>query len=131
MEKEQLHARVYFIADQPTTKNVSKSVPLVGTQSYKTFLGWLADMSVDIRLVRIYNQSDAPFSGKNLTLLKSAIDNKSVKIVALGKPAFQYLSNLGLSEFYALPHPSGRNRVLNDKEKLNKLLETCKLYIYN
>jgi uracil-DNA glycosylase len=50
------------------------------------------------------------------------------KIVALGKTAAKALTLLGVA-FYEMPHPSGRNRKLNDKEfvsqKIKELTEFC------
>lgn len=59
--------------------------------------------------------------------LRETIDQNEVdKIVALGKTAEKALTLLGL-DFYAMPHPSGLNRKLNDKnyveEKINGLKE--------
>ena len=50
------------------------------------------------------------------------------RIVALGKTAAKALTLLGL-EFFEMPHPSGCNRLLNDKEfiaqKIKELTEFC------
>jgi len=50
------------------------------------------------------------------------------KIVALGKTAAKALTLLHL-EFYEMPHPSGCNRKLNNKEyvaeKIKGLIEFC------
>jgi uracil-DNA glycosylase len=50
-------------------------------------------------------------------------------IVALGTLATWGMSKTNLS-FTSLPHPSGLNRKLNDKEELNKLLAKCKQWLY-
>jgi uracil-DNA glycosylase len=51
------------------------------------------------------------------------------KIIALGKIAAAALDS-GVMPYFQLPHPSGRNRVLNDKIKITKLLEQAKQFIY-
>lgn len=131
MKKDQLHGWVYFIADKPTKKNVHKNVPLVGTASYRTFVGWLADMHIDIGRVRLFNQSDNPFPGTASRFLNENAAKGNIRVVALGKAAMNYLMKVGVDEFYALPHPSGLNRKLNDKKKLKETLDSCKTYIYN
>lgn len=50
------------------------------------------------------------------------------KIVALGGFASKVLDKLGV-EHFKLPHPSPRNRLLNDKEFERSELERCREYI--
>lgn len=128
--RQHLHSMLYFVADKPASSNISASIPLVGTSSYKTFLNWCADMNVDITRVRMYNQSDKPFEGLSGTTLNIAIDKKHIKVIALGEAAKKYLIKANINEFFVLPHPSGRNRLLNDKKFVKKTLEQCKDYIY-
>lgn len=125
-----LHPIIYFVADKPSKKNTRPTTPLVGTKSYKTFVNWLADMRIDITRVRLYNQSDKPFDGSASRFLNEGIDFGNVKVIALGKAAMEYLNDTGVSEYYALPHPSGLNRQLNDKQKLKETLSACEAYIY-
>ncbi len=126
-----LHGLVYFVADAPTEKNLSPTVPLVGTDSYKTLLKWLGEMNVDITRVRLYNQCDGPFNSplSQMTLNK-AVELQQIKVIALGKKAASYLAKVGINEFFLLPHPSGLNRLLNDEKYVNLKLGACKAYIY-
>lgn len=126
-----LHGLVYFVADQPAADNLSASVPLVGTDSYKTLLKWIGEMDVDITRVRMYNQIDGPFNHPmSKASLNKAVELKQIKVVALGQKAARYLSKVGVNEFFVLPHPSGLNRMLNDKEFVKQKLGACKAYIY-
>ena len=126
-----LHGLVYIVADQPTAANISLTVPLVGTDSYRTLLSWIAEMDVDITRVRMYNQCDGPFDNPlSRTTLNAAIGLQQIKVIALGQKAATYLGNVGVEEYYILPHPSGLNRLLNDKEYVKNKLESCKVYIY-
>lgn len=126
-----LHAQLFFVADKPSKKNVSQNIPLVGTNSYKTFVNWLADMHIDITRVRIFNQSDRPFSKKQIRLLNEKINTGELKIIALGQKAMTYLNSLDIPEFFVLPHPSGLNRKLNDKQALKETLDSCQSFVYN
>lgn len=126
-----LHALVYFVADKPTKENASQDIPLVGTQSYKTLLEWIGEMDIDITRVRLYNQVDEPFSkALSAASLNTAVKSKQIKVVALGQKAANYLLKCGIADYFLLPHPSGRNRLLNDKEFLKIKLEACKNYVY-
>lgn len=126
-----LHPLVYFIADKPTKTNVSQEVPLVGTQSYKTLLEWIGEMDIDISRVRMYNQTDGPFSNTmSRVSLNKAVVLRQIAVIALGQKAATYLKKAGINNYFVLPHPSGRNRLLNDKHfVINKLMD-CKKYIY-
>lgn len=126
-----LHCLVYLVADKPTKDNISPDVPLVGTSSYKTLLGWLADMDVDITRVRTYNQSTDPFGNiMSKTSLNQAIKLRQIAVVALGQKATNYLERTGIISYHALPHPSGLNRILNNKKFIKDRLDACKKYIY-
>ena len=126
-----LHALVYFIADKPTKGNVSQEIPLVGTQSYKTLLEWIGEMDIDITRVRLYNQTDEPFSNMMAKVsLNKAISLKQICVIALGQKAANYLKKAGINNFFILPHPSGRNRLLNDKAFVRMKLGACRQYVY-
>lgn len=126
-----LHGLVYFVADQPTKDNIAPHVPLVGTDSYKTLLTWCGEMDVDITRVRLYNQTDRPFDHiMSRTTLNRAVELGQIKVIALGQKAAMYLNKVGVDEYFVLPHPSGRNRLLNDKEFVANKLGSCRKYIY-
>jgi hypothetical protein len=71
-------------------------------------------------------QSDADLK-KHLELIANT---EMPKIVALGALATWGVEQTGVP-CYTLPHPSGRNRKLNDKDALKKTLEECKTWLYN
>lgn len=50
------------------------------------------------------------------------------KIVALGRFASGCLRKLGINHF-EMPHPSGRNRLLNDPEFEKRKLAECRAYL--
>jgi hypothetical protein len=61
-------------------------------------------------------------------LLDSLQARKYDAIVALGNVASSCLKKMGV-EHYKLPHPSPRNRLLNDKSFESACLESCRSYI--
>lgn len=126
-----LHPLVYFVADKPTKDNVSPTIPLVGTTSYKRLLEWIGEMNIDITRVRMYNQADNPFNNPlSIMSLNRAITLDQIRVVALGQKAATYLTKTGIKEHFILPHPSGKNRLLNNQEFVKMKLIACQNYIY-
>lgn len=121
-----------FIGDQPSKKNLDPNVPFVGTNSYKTLLGWIAEMDVDVTRTYLGNVKDISlYNGKWPTLNRTdlSLDIETYdKVVALGKSAEKHLTNLGIS-YFALPHPSGLNRKLNDKKWIKNELKKCSKWL--
>lgn len=127
----QLHCLVYVVADRPTKDNISTQVPLVGTGSYRRLLEWLGMMDIDITRVRMFNQVDDPFGNvMSKASLKQAIQLNHIRVVALGQKAATYLTKVGVTDYFLLPHPSARNRLLNDPDFVKMKLDNCKRYIY-
>ena len=62
----------------------------------------------------------------DLNSLKSAC--AGCKIIALGAVASKALSLCNI-EHFKMPHPSGRNRILNDKELEKRLIAECREFI--
>ena len=105
---------IAFVGDTPSAKNVDPNVPFVGTQSYKRLLEWIWMMDVDISEVSLFNRGDLiPF-------------RDTTKVVALGNNASEWL---GRVPHFKLPHPSGRNRKLNDEKYVRKVLQQCKKWL--
>lgn len=131
LQSAHLHPLIYIIADKPTKDNISQQIPLVGTSSYRTLLGWIGIMDIDITRVRLYNQVDGPFNNiMAQTSLNRAIQLRQICVIALGQKAATYLRKAGIQTYSTLPHPSGRNRVLNDRTFVKGRLDSCKKFVY-
>lgn len=131
VQKNQLHPLVYVVADEPSDANVSKTTPLVGTASYRNLLKWIGIMDLDIMRIKLYNQCDGPFDHfMSKSTLNKAVELNQIKVIALGKKASDYLIKAGINEFYSLPHPSPKNRLLNSEKFMNDKLGACRKYIY-
>lgn len=114
---------IIFVGDKPSKKNVSTDIPFVGTLSYKNLLNWIYEMDVDVNFVKTRNKDFAP----NLAALLKWYPHP-IKIVALGEAASKELGKFEIPHF-TLPHPSPRNRKLNDKKFLKMALDSCKVYL--
>jgi uracil-DNA glycosylase len=109
---------ILFVGDAPSRKNTDMNVAFVGTKSGKTLLEWIDVL--EVKNYKAINRVDKKFVTEVVNNMK-----EEGHIVALGKRAENDLKNLGV-EFFTLPHPSPKNRKLNDKEEINKLLNELK-----
>lgn len=114
---------VHFVGDRPTKDNISQLDPFVGTKSYKTLLSWIYRLDVSVSRCLLKNAYD--INGREEVMNIPAHD----KVVALGDVASKRLDELKQSHF-KLPHPSGLNRKLNDKDFLDSKLQECKDWLY-
>lgn len=114
---------IIFIGDKPSKKNLDPNVPFVGTPSYLKLLEWIGRMNVDVNYVKTRNKDFAPNLKSLLTWYPHPI-----KVVALGNEASKELLKFDVPHF-VLPHPSPRNRKLNDKKFEKTSLELCSKYI--
>jgi len=93
----------------------------------------LQGMKVHLNVLNKKTEDNRPLkkSEIKLNLERLASDIKGIEpthIIALGKTAATALTMLGV-EYYEMPHPSGRNRKLNNPEyvagKVKGLTEYC------
>lgn len=97
------------------------TVPFKGAASEKRLLSWLKKLAPNG--YKLLNQVD-----HNLKLAVTLADIRGVPVVALGSVASQVLKDLNVNHF-KLPHPSGRNRMLNNKALVAKKLKECKNWL--
>lgn len=69
--------------------------------------------------------TDHPVDWSNLAEAASFFD----KVVALGNFPHACLKKIGV-EHFTLPHPSYRNRKLNDPDFEERVLEECRRYVH-
>jgi uracil-DNA glycosylase family 4 len=136
-------SRVLFLGSNPSQRS-TRSVPFWhDTNSRKILNKWLKQLNVDIKYIDFLNISNAPTPNNRplkINEIKACLgrlENDIVSklrpdyIVTLGKAAEKALTLMKIEEtgyhFYAMPHPSGLNRLLNDPEyvegKINGLRE--------
>lgn len=118
---------VLFVGQNPTSKNIDQ--PFVGTKSGVTLDSWIKTSVPFWFEVKITNAYSKP-TPRNRGLLLSEMLAERERLVAettgthlvitLGKTAARAAQGLG---HFNMPHPSGLNRVLNDKDFINKKLQ--------
>lgn len=119
-----LHKHVLFIGDKPGFRNLDPEIAFVGTRSYVTLLNWIARMDVSIYNIKLINSSE-PTAKDDIT----SYAQSGGKIIALGETAANLCEEMVVPHF-KMPHPSGRNKINNDKTKIKNYLYECRKYIY-
>jgi len=114
-------SRVLFVGSNPSRSSPSRLVPFVGTKSHTVLSRWLDECcgGMEVWAVNVHEEPGAvrarhihQGAGKLASLVQMLwID----KVVALGRIAQEACWEAGI-EFYPMPHPSGLNRVLNNKQ---------------
>lgn len=127
MRSKAITLNVAFIGDEPSDKNLDKDVAFVGTQSYKRLLGWIAEMGISINHVYLANKRQCQFDGRGGMCTPEGYMSIDA-VVALGKEASKLL-NRDMVAHFSLPHPSGMNRQINDKEYVAEELRKCREYL--
>ena len=113
---------VIFVGDEPSLHNADPKVAFVGTRSHAVLLKWFEGFK-DFT-PQIFNSDTEELRQRILKLSKF----QGAVVIALGSTASKRLNNLGVKH-YKLPHPSPRNRLLKNKEFINKQIKECYRYI--
>jgi len=130
--------RVLFVGSNPSVIAKTYNPFCSSTRSGKILLGWISRACPGCSYSACNvsdNQTHAnrPLTTKeikdNLACLYIKISHANPdKIVALGKTAEKALTLLGLPH-YAMPHPSGLNRQLNDKLFVEEKIKELRAFI--
>jgi uracil-DNA glycosylase len=117
---------VLFVGDRPSSKNLDTKVAFVGTKSHAKLLSWIKALGPDVTYDTVNSTDEDLLRYLEVTgILKSYI-------VTLGNNADKAVKKLLLThgiayeKLYKMPHPSGRNRLLNDKAYETRCLEGLK-----
>lgn len=121
--------RVLFVGSNPPVG--SNGEPFVGTKSHTILKQWLQEMKVEhyvlANVSNLQTNRKLRVSEYEGYRLLSIVDNHGL-VVALGNTASDALSRIGI-EHFKLPHPSGKNRKLNDKAFVKNILKECSQWI--
>lgn len=116
--------KILLVGDKPSFKNLDPRIAFVGTPSYKTLQRWLTVIVPEKADIVAINRVDPGFTTH---LISCSLEGR--KIIACGEEAANALRNFGVVNFFKLPHPSGRNRNLNNKKFVAEILQKCKAWI--
>lgn len=123
---------VTFIGDKPSKKNTDQNIAFEGTLSGKNLDKWISYLGLNpkTQVIKINSIDDT----LELHILSSYLYQDVV--VTLGKESLNRVQaiinkyNIKNLRLFELPHPSPRNRKLNDKESINLQLDFLKRVIH-
>lgn len=122
--------RVLFVGDEPSSKNINPEIAFIGTKSYDRLLEWTAYMQVnEFEMINrvdknFYNRVDFYFENGNPVIALGAKAEHALKNIAKN-----YEGGENFPNYWSLPHPSGRNYLLNDKVFVRNCLDKCKKFL--
>ena len=116
---------IIFVGDRPSRDNTDLDVAFVGTESGERLFKWIEYLDIyTYQALNVYT-IDSKVDTKNCMYLRK---HNGATIVALGNNASNVLKKLEIKHF-KLPHPSGRNRKLNDKNYVASELQKCREWL--
>lgn len=110
---------ILFVGDKPSKRMKQGAEPFVGAACERRLQQWIHQLDVGHYYI-VNSVNPEHILTINLWIVLGAA------IVALGNNASKAL---GQNAHFKLPHPSGRNRQINDKEFIEMRLLQCKEYI--
>lgn len=111
---------IVFVGDKPSKYNKDPKVPFIGARCEKRLMEWIKYLNVSD--YDIINRSDTAL----FLAYKVVIDMHQYPVVAFGNNASKALGSI---KHFKLPHPSGLNRQVNDKEFIKSKLNECKKWL--
>lgn len=110
---------ILFVGDKPSPKMKPGAKPFQGAACEKRLMKWIKTLTREE--YAICNTTDEHFI-RWIQWMEP--------VIALGNNASKKLTD-GKVPHFKLPHPSGRNRQLNDKEFIELRLSECKEWLNN
>ena len=126
--------KVLFVGANPSRHNTDARIAFDGTKSGKVLTTWISALGVtDYHLMNLIDEVKPKLTKSDL--IKGAKRIKEAQyefdmIIALGNDA-EAACKLAKINCIKLPHPSPSNRLLNNKQDVNRLLNETKLLILN
>ncbi len=109
---------------------IGLSLSKLGSRSpaLKNLDSWTKTMGINhYSFVNLYKYFEIDEADSNMELIKSIVGDYD-RIICLGEVASKALMSIDIDHF-KLPHPSPRNRVLNNKKYIADELNSCKQYL--
>lgn len=131
--------KIIFLGSNPSQRSISIKPFWRDTKSMQVISNWLDMLNLNEEEIYFVNVSDVPTPNNRplkTSEIKVALPSLSAKIndiipakiIALGKTAEKALTLLYIPH-YTMPHPSGLNRQLNNKEFIEEKIKSLQEYL--
>lgn len=128
---------VVFVGSNPSASSPDSSPFHVSVKSRKTLETWIESINANFVFVNVCDEKTEDNRPLSISQIRDARDSllaklaqyPNARIVSLGKIAARALTEAGVRNFLALPHPSGLNRKLNDPELVRNTKQSLAKYI--
>ena len=124
--------RILIVGQNPSSKNTDVEVPFEGTASGRRLKKWLKELGLEGADITFKNASYVVDRAPKASEIRSDIPWFCFHArIALGEQASRALLSSGCpyNGYFRLPHPSGLNRKLNNKEELANQIHLCREYL--
>lgn len=125
--------KVIFVGSNPSRASDTPSIPFLETRSGDVLRSWVKLLGV--HCYRFVNVSDRVTEGNRPLRKREVLYDTLARqlqgdffIIALGNTAASALTRVGRSHF-KLPHPSPKNRRLNDRRGVLEALRDCRRWL--
>lgn len=115
--------KVIFAGDTASATNTNPDRAFEGAKCYPRFVSWITRLDLVPQECLMYN------TDTSLYFISALQQGAGYKVIAVGRVASKRLKKAGVPH-YTIDHPSGRNRNINSKEYIDKMLLTCYNYIW-
>jgi hypothetical protein len=110
---------VIFVGDKPSAKMKPGAKPFEGAACEKRLNDWKMHLLISEMIIMVNKDDHDAQWFLNYNKI-------GAKIITLGNNASKQLSYV---QHFKLPHPSGRNRQLNDKKFIEQKLKECREWL--
>jgi uracil-DNA glycosylase family 4 len=127
--------KVLFVGSNPSVRSDSNEAFSETTLSGRILRSWIEGISAEFafeNIVQEKTEGNRPLKKSEMAAASDALVKRIAvvapdRVVALGKSAAQVLAGTGL-KFLEMPHPSGLNRKLNDKDYVAECLDGLRAF---
>lgn len=131
-----MKTKVLIVGSNPSVKSPDLSPFHGSTRSRMVIDQWFDGIDAEIHFMNLIDETrpgNKPLSRSEILSIIPPVflqlqKYKDYKIVTVGKSAELALSIIGIN-FLPMPHPSGRNRLLNDRSYVEEKIKTLRVYL--
>lgn len=114
---------ILFVGDRPSPKMKPGAKAFEGAACEKRLIEWISCLGVSrYEIVNSHKPTVEEWAAYTLAGIYKR------PMITLGNEAHKRMKRLGYDSF-KLPHPSGRNRQLNDKSYIETKLKECRVWL--